>query len=187
MLEYPQVWRVRAGEAVSFSLRSHDAYGNPRNTGDDTWYVQAIPFPEWDVMEPLGTYSSSSSGRASRDCDLCSSVKARIELEGDETYVATLNASRAGTYKVVADLLLRNGLAATYYSMDSQSPTEPGLPAYQRAGQQLDSLTDFFSPCPVHTVPGLLPHQVPTHFDPAVSHSEDIRCTGWLSGKAASG
>jgi len=189
MAEFPAAWRVRAGDPARFTLRARDAYANPRQHGQhpDRWFVLAVPFPQWDALEPLGSYTSSSAGRASRDCIACSSVNGSVVDDHDGTYTATVRASRAGAYKVQVELLVPNGLAATYYNMASLDAQAIGLPAFQRAGQKLDSLADFASPCLLHMPPGLLPHQVPSSFDPATPHTQDTRCSGWRTGEAAGG
>lgn len=178
---------MRAGEPARFTLRPRDAYGNRREPAQhpDRWYVLVMPFPEWDTLEPLGSYTSSSAGRASRDCVACSRVNGSVVDDKDGTYTATVRASRAGDYKVQVELLVPNGLAATYYNLANAQAI--GLPAFQRVDQKLDSLADFASPCFSHIAPGLLPHHAPSSFDPATPHSQDTRCSGWLGGEASGG
>jgi len=177
-----------AATPVSFMLRSFDAHGNRVYTGGDIWYVEALPFSDWDVLEPLGTYTSSSSaaGRISKDCISCVSARGSVQDLGDGSYEATLALSRTGSYKVLSDLLSAtgSGVAATYYHMHSQNATVVGPPAFLRIDQHLDSLLDFASVCTLDTPSGIRPGQVPT---PSALSSTQQGCSGWMSGMAVGG
>ena len=166
---------------MSFALRSLDAYSNRRFTGGDEWYVSLLPFPDWDKLEPLGTFSTSAHGRGSENCFMCSVERGDVEDSDDGLYHISLKALRAGSYKVLVDMLDPHGVSATYYAMNGH---EIALPKFQRSHQQLDSLKDFASHCPVESTLGVLPSQVPdvpTILRPYKS------CRGWLSGFASGG
>jgi len=169
-------------------LRSFDAHGNRVHTGGDIWYVEALPFGDWDVLEPLGSYTSSSSaaGRISKDCISCVSARGSVQDLGNGSYEATLALSRTGSYKVLSDLLSAtgSGVAATYYHMHSQDATVVGPPAFLRIDQHLDSLLDFVSVCTLDTPSGIRPGQVPTL---SAFSSTQQGCSGWMSGMALGG
>lgn len=169
--------RIEASTPLSFSIRSLDTYGNRRPVGGDEWHVEVLPFGVWDTVEPHGTYSSSATGRPSQDCLLCSAATAQVQDVGAGSYQASVQLSRAGSYKLISHLLLPSGVAATYYSMQS---TEIDRPVFGRTEQQLDSTLDFVSPCPLQNATGLLPGEVPIVLPRQ-------QCSGWVSSVALAG
>jgi len=165
---------------MSFTIRSLDAHGNRQTVGGDEWHVEVLPFDVWDALEPHGTYSSSVTGRLSRECYLCSSATGQVQDVGDGSYEASVHLTRAGSYKLISHLLAQPlGLAATYYSMLS---SEIDRPLFGRTQQRLDSSLDFASPCSLRNFTGLLPGQVPIGLP-----RQPLQCSGWVSSAALGG
>jgi hypothetical protein len=167
-----------------FTIRSLDAYGNRQPVGGDEWHVEVLPFDVWDAVEPHGTYSSSVTGRLSRDCYLCSSATGQVQDVGDGSYQASVHLTRAGSYKLISHLLaLPLGVAATYYAILS---SEIDRPLFGRTQQRLDSSLDFVSPCPLRNFTGLLPGQVPISLSRQML-THPLLCSGWVSSAALGG
>ncbi len=169
--------------------------------------MEALPFGLWDDREPPGFYTSrysvyllcwykstnadaegaaSTLGRASRDCLGCSAVRGGVEDASDGSYKVLVNVTRTGAYKIVSELLLQGGVAATYYGMHAVNSTEVGAPAFVRMEQQLDSVLDFASPCSRYAPQGLLPMQMPGNTSSSFAR-EQVGCDGWVTGGCSGG